>query len=60
MLGSHLGPYMYPRAIEFVGSRKIDVRGMVTHRFGLSQFAEGMAVMEKGDKSLKVVLDPKG
>ena len=59
VLGSHLGPYMYPRAIEFIGSRKIDVRGMVTHSFPLSRFAEGMAVMERGDKSLKVVLDPK-
>lgn len=59
VLGSHLGPYMYPRAIDFVGTRKLDVRGWVTHRFPLSQFAEGMAVMEKGDKSLKVVLDPK-
>lgn len=60
VLGSHLGPYMYPRAIEFIGSRKIDVRGIVTHSFPLSRFAEGLAVMERGDKSLKVVLDPQG
>jgi threonine dehydrogenase-like Zn-dependent dehydrogenase len=51
---------MYPRAIEFIGSRKIDVRGIVTHSYPLSRFAEGLAVMERGDKSLKVVLDPQG
>ncbi|KVD74508.1 iditol 2-dehydrogenase [Burkholderia sp. ABCPW 14] len=60
VLGSHLGPYMYPRAIEFIGSRKIDVRGIVTHTFPLSRFAEAFAVMERGEQSLKVVLEPRG
>ncbi|AIO69693.1 erythritol/L-threitol dehydrogenase [Burkholderia oklahomensis] len=60
VLGSHLGPYMYPRAIDFIGSRKIDVRGIVTHTFPLSRFAEAFAVMERGEQSLKVVLDPRG
>ncbi|AJY39120.1 erythritol/L-threitol dehydrogenase [Burkholderia humptydooensis] len=60
VLGSHLGPYMYPRAIEFIASRKIDVRGIVTHTFPLSRFAEAFAVMERGEQSLKVVLDPRG
>ncbi|AOJ72339.1 MULTISPECIES: MDR/zinc-dependent alcohol dehydrogenase-like family protein [Burkholderia] len=60
VLGSHLGPYMYPRAIEFIGSRKIDVRGIVTHTFPLSRFADAFAVMERGEQSLKVVLDPRG
>ena len=59
VLGSHLGPYMYPRAIEFIGTRKIDVRGIVTHTFPLAEFGQALAVMERGDKSLKVVLDPR-
>lgn len=59
VLGSHLGPYKYPQAIDFISSRKIDLRGVVTHSFPLSRFAEGMEVMARGDKSLKVVLDPK-
>lgn len=59
VLGSHLGPYMYPRAIEFIGTRKIDVRGIVTHTFPLAEFGQALAVMEGGDKSLKVVLDPR-
>jgi len=56
--GSHLGPYTYPRAIDYVATRKIDVRGIVTHQFPLEQFAEALRVMERGEKSLKVVLNP--
>ncbi len=58
VLGSHLGPYMYPRAIDFIGNRKIDMRDVVTHKFALADFKEAFAVMERGDKSLKVVLEP--
>ena len=58
ILGSHLGPYMYPRAIDFIGNRKIDMRDVVTHKFALADFKEAFAVMERGDKSLKVVLEP--
>ncbi len=58
VLGSHLGPYMYPRAIDFIGNRKIDMRDVVTHKFPLAEFKEAFAVMERGDKSLKVVLEP--
>ncbi len=60
VLGAHLGPYMYPRAIDFIDARKIDMRGIVTHKFPLAQFAEAFAVMERGEQSLKVVLDPWG
>ncbi len=58
ILGSHLGPYTYPRAIECIATRKIDVRGIVTHQFPLEQFAEALATMERGAESLKVVLRP--
>jgi erythritol/L-threitol dehydrogenase len=58
VLGSHLGPYTYPRAIDYIQKRKIDVRGIVTHKFKLADFAEGFKVMETGDHSLKVVLEP--
>ena len=58
ILGSHLGPYMYPRAIDYIGTRKIDVRGIVTHKFALKDFVEAFKVMESGQSSIKVVLDP--
>ncbi|MDA3920879.1 MAG: alcohol dehydrogenase catalytic domain-containing protein [Salinisphaera sp.] len=58
ILGSHLGPYTYPRAIDFIATRKLDLRGMVTHTYPMSQFHEALGVMERGDKSLKVAIDP--
>ena len=56
--GSHLGPYTYPRAVDYIATRKIDVRGIVTHQYPLAQFAEALAVMERGENSLKVMLRP--
>jgi len=56
--GSHLGPYTYPRAIDYVATRKIDVRGFVTHQFPLERFADALGVMERGENSLKVILRP--
>jgi 2-desacetyl-2-hydroxyethyl bacteriochlorophyllide A dehydrogenase len=58
ILGSHLGPYTYPRAIDYIATRKIDVRGIVTHEFSLEQFPEAFGVMERGEQSLKVTLRP--
>ena len=56
--GSHLGPYTYPRAIDYIATRKLDVRGLVTHQFPLERFADALAVMERGENSLKVILIP--
>ena len=58
ILGSHLGPYTYPRAIDFVATRKLDMRGVVTHTYPMSKFHEALEVMEKGDQSMKVAIDP--
>jgi threonine dehydrogenase-like Zn-dependent dehydrogenase len=58
VLGSHLGPYCYPRAIRYIADRTIDVRGIVTHQFPLKDFKEAFATMESGVHSLKVVLRP--
>ena len=58
MLGAHLGPYCYPLAIDLIHTRKIDMRGVVTHTFPLSDFAKGFQTMEAGKDSLKVVLIP--
>lgn len=58
ILGSHLGPYTYPRAIDYIRLRKIDMRGIVTHKFPLEEFAEAIEMMARGEHSLKVVLTP--
>ncbi len=58
ILGSHLGPYTYPRAIDYIQHRKIDMRGIVTHKFPLEQWAKAIEMMASGQNSLKVVLEP--
>lgn len=45
-------------AIELLKNKKIDVMDMITHRFGLSDIQKGFALVEKADRSLKVIIEP--
>lgn len=58
ILGAHLGPYTYPRAIRYISDRTTDVRGIVTHEFPLDDFAAAFETMERGENSIKVILCP--
>ena len=56
--GAHLGPYTYPRAIEFLNSGLIDMRGVVTDVLPLEEFDAAIHKMASGQQSIKVVLEP--
>jgi threonine dehydrogenase-like Zn-dependent dehydrogenase len=56
--GGHLGPYTYPRAIEFLHKGVIDMRGVVTHVLPLERFDEAIDKVASGKGSIKVVLKP--
>ncbi len=58
ILGAHLGPYAYPKAIRFLQDGSVDGKALVTHTLPLEDFAEALAIAEKGDDSLKVVMLP--
>ncbi len=58
ILGAHLGPYCYPFTIEAIGDGRLPTEGVVTHQLPLEKFKEGMELMKKGDKSIKVLLIP--
>ncbi len=58
ILGSHLGPYSYPNAIRFLQDGSVDGPALVTHTLPLERYAEALAIAEKGDDSLKVVMIP--
>jgi L-iditol 2-dehydrogenase len=47
----------YPRAIDLVATRRIDVASLVTHRFGLEQTADAFAVAAER-QGLKTVIHP--
>lgn len=57
--GSHLGPYCYPLAIEYISKGKVKVDKIVTHKFPLSEFKKAFEYSEKGlEGAIKVVLMP--
>jgi threonine dehydrogenase-like Zn-dependent dehydrogenase len=56
--GSHLGPYCYPKAIEYLAKGFVDGAGLVSHRLPLGKFQEGIEIAHRGDESIKVVLVP--
>jgi len=56
--GSHLGPYSYPLAIEYLRNGVVNGEALVTHRLPLEEFREGLEIAHRGDESIKVVLIP--
>ncbi len=56
LLGSHLGPYCYPRAIEAVAEGKVDVNSLISERYPLEQFPAALEAARGGN--LKTMLIP--
>jgi threonine dehydrogenase-like Zn-dependent dehydrogenase len=44
--------------IEGIADGRIPTEGVVTHQLPLEQYKEGLEMMKKGDKSLKILLVP--
>lgn len=59
VLGAHLGPYSYPAAIDLLHRGVVDSSSLVTHRFPLDRFEDGLEVLRNGS-GVKVMLLPKG
>lgn len=53
----HHTPAMIRRAVELLGSGAIEPGGLLTHRMGLGQVKEALALMERGE-TMKVLVDP--
>jgi len=56
--GSHLGPYTYPLAIDYINRNLIDVELIVTHVIPLDNFEEGFQKVHDAKDSIKVLLTP--
>lgn len=56
--GSHLSPYTYPVAIDMLRRGQVPVARIVTHTLPLEAFNQGMDLVLKGDRSIKVQLRP--
>jgi L-iditol 2-dehydrogenase len=55
--GSHLGPYCYPLALDYVARGQIDVRDLVSARYPLREFDAAMEAARSG-RNLKTLLIP--
>ena len=52
----HHTPAMIRRAVELLESKAIEPAGLLTHRMGLGQVKEALALMERGE-TMKVLVD---
>ena len=46
------------QALRFIESGRINAKAMITHRLGLDRVADGIALFEKADQSIKTVVKP--
>jgi len=56
--GSHLGPYSYPKAIQYLSNGTIAADKIVTHTMPLADFQRGIDMVHDQAESLKIVLIP--
>ena len=45
-------------ALELIASSRIPVEDMITHRLGLEETAKGFELVERADRSIKVIIEP--
>jgi threonine dehydrogenase-like Zn-dependent dehydrogenase len=58
LLGGHLSPYCYRPVIEWIANGTLPTEGVVTHKLPLDEWEKGFEMVEKGERSIKVVLFP--
>jgi len=51
-------PHDIQEAIKLINRKKIDVRGMITHRIPLSEIQQGFRLASEAKESLKVIIVP--
>lgn len=52
------GPKDFEEAIELLRTKKVFVRDMITHRFGLTDTGKGFELVAKAGDSIKVIIEP--
>jgi L-iditol 2-dehydrogenase len=45
-------------SLALLAQKKLNVRDMITHRFGIQQAAEGFRLMAEAGQSLKIIIEP--
>ncbi len=56
--GAHLSPHAYPVAIRMLEQGLLPMERIITHQLPLADFQQGIDLVARGDKSIKVTLQP--
>lgn len=53
----YISPVEYPAAVELIACKKVDVKGLITHRFKLDEFEKALQTLDNpSEKAIKVVI----
>jgi threonine dehydrogenase-like Zn-dependent dehydrogenase len=58
VIGAHLGPYCWPKAIDMIASNKLPMERIISHRFPLDNQDEAINMVVDGQNSVKVMVIP--
>ena len=58
VLGAHLGPNTYPRAMQLIASGALPMDRIITHRLPFSKIGTALELTASGSESVKVTLAP--
>lgn len=58
IIGGHLGPHCWPKAVEMVASGELPLDRIITHKYPLRDFKKGIQQVLDGQNSIKVMLLP--
>ncbi len=51
-------PEEHLEALKLISSRKVNVKDMITHRFGLTEAGKGFKLVAEGKESIKIIIEP--
>jgi L-iditol 2-dehydrogenase len=51
-------PDEHREALKLIKSKKINVKDMITHRFGLAEIQKGFKLVSEAKESIKVIIEP--
>ena len=58
IIGGHLGPNCWPKAIEMLVKGELPMDKIITHKLPMRDFAKGLEMVGKGEEAIKVMLVP--
>jgi threonine dehydrogenase-like Zn-dependent dehydrogenase len=58
IIGGHLGPYCWPKAIDMVANGQLPLDEIITHKLPMTDFLSGIKMVLSSKESIKIMLVP--